>query len=187
MPTYSTNKKNASRFRSPTALRAHPCSCEYRARSLFHRNQPSHFRRYSLLLLLLPPTLLLHFHYHTVCFSPAPATLSRLQHFTSIVGVMGTFKNSRLAAFVGWTISLTIIAMNVYLVYVTFQSFGLVKWAIGLVVTASIIYVIFVFYLMLGPVLHIGSLRHLYKVGGSITCLVWGCGATSLSIVRRVD
>jgi len=100
---------------------------------------------------------------------------------------MGTFKNSRLAAFVGWTISLTIIAMNVYLVYVTFQSFGLVKWAIGLVVTASIIYVIFVFYLMLGPVLHIGSLRHLYKVGGSITCLVWGCGATSLSIVRRVD
>eukprot|EP00911_Craspedida_sp_UC1_P002965 UC1_evm1s2163 len=93
-----------------------------------------------------------------------PFALVPVMHFSSIPGVMNVHKNGILARVFGWTASVAIIALNLYLVWVTFADMGLAVGAIVVVVLVCAVYLVFTVYLIVGPALSFGPLKDLYSI-----------------------
>eukprot|EP00052_Salpingoeca_macrocollata_P024155 m.215120 g.215120 ORF g.215120 m.215120 type:complete len:555 (+) comp22199_c1_seq7:1534-3198(+) len=92
-----------------------------------------------------------------------PFALLPVLHFTSIPGLMSHFVNGKLIQVIGWLLSLTIIGINVYLIFSTVQELPSRWWIDLIVAVLSILYFSFVAYLTFGPLLPMGSMTNMYK------------------------
>eukprot|EP00053_Salpingoeca_punica_P024397 m.13088 g.13088 ORF g.13088 m.13088 type:complete len:547 (+) comp6746_c0_seq1:278-1918(+) len=92
-----------------------------------------------------------------------PFALIPVLHFTSVTGLMGPFVNGPIIKTVGWFLSISVIAINIYTVIDQISSLPSV-WYVDLpIAVVGVAYSLFVGYLMFGPWMPFGSMRGIYK------------------------
>eukprot|EP00049_Salpingoeca_infusionum_P019078 m.360086 g.360086 ORF g.360086 m.360086 type:complete len:552 (-) comp18868_c0_seq1:168-1823(-) len=92
-----------------------------------------------------------------------PFALLPLVHFCCVPGIMGKRVLTGIAKYVSWAVCLLLIATNYYLIVISLQAAERV-WYIDTIASLLVVcYTLFVLYLLVGPMLPLGSLRTLYQ------------------------